>query len=108
MKQILITLVFIPLISLGQSNSVKPAISFNDESGNISSISRTLFLQEMVKQNILMPYVVPSYSHKEEDINRVINCVGNSLEFMLKASKMNEMKNKVIGNVIKPVFRKFN
>ena len=88
--------------------SVKPAISFNDENGNISSISRTLFLQEMIKQNVLMPYVVPSYAHKKEDIDHVVNCIGNSLEIMDKASKNGGMKKYIEGDVIKPVFRKYN
>ena len=88
--------------------SVKPGFSFNDESGNISMTARTLFLQETVARGLLMPYVVPSYAHKKENIEFAIECIRDSLAVMKSAAEGDGMASALIGGVVKPVFRKFN
>ena len=88
--------------------SVKPAFSFNDENGHISMVARTLFLQETVGRGLLMPYVVPSFAHKKEDIDFAIECVGDALAVMKKAAESTGMAAAIEGHIVKPVFRKFN
>jgi len=87
---------------------VKPAFSFNDESGNISMTARTLFLQETVARGLLMPYVVPSYAHKKENIDFAVECIRDALLVMKNAAEGPGMESALIGAAVKPVFRKFN
>lgn len=87
---------------------VKPAFSFNDESGKVSMVARTLFLQETVARGLLMPYVVPSYAHKKENIDFAIDCIRDALIIMKEAAEGAGMENAVVGEAVKPVFRKFN
>jgi glutamate-1-semialdehyde 2,1-aminomutase len=87
---------------------VKPAFSFNDENGEISMIARTLFLQETVSQGLMMPYVVPSFSHKKDDIVFAVECVKNALIVMKNSAENGGMASAIRGEIVKPVFRKFN
>lgn len=88
--------------------SVKPAFSFNDESGNVSMVARTLFLQETISRGLLMPYVVPSFGHKPNDIKFAIECIRDALIIMKDAANSSGMQSAIIGDIVKPVFRKFN
>lgn len=88
--------------------SVKPGFAFKDETGQVSMVARTLFLQETIARGLLMPYVVPCYAHKKETINFVIECVRDALDVMKKAAEGPGMAAAVDGGVVKPVFRKFN
>ena len=88
--------------------SVKPSFSFNDETGNVSMTARTLFLQETVARGLLMPYVVPSFAHKQKNIDFAVDCIREALIVMKKAADGAGMASAVKGDIVKPVFRKFN
>lgn len=88
--------------------SVKPGFSFNDETGQVSMIARTLFLQETIARGLLMPYVVPSYAHKQETIGFAVECIRDALDVMKKAAEGPGMVAAIEGGIVKPVFRKFN
>jgi glutamate-1-semialdehyde 2,1-aminomutase len=67
---------------------------------------RTLFLQELIKRGILAPSLIVSYSHTDEDIDKTIEAVHESLHIYRKA--LNEgIENYLIGKSVKPVFRKY-
>jgi glutamate-1-semialdehyde 2,1-aminomutase len=88
--------------------SVKPALIFRNEVGEISPVVRTFFLQEMADQNILMPYVVPSFAHKVEDMKKVLIAAKNALIKIKAAGSEEKIKTMIVGSVIRPVFRKYN
>ena len=50
-----------------------------DREGHPSQALRTLFLQETVRRGILMPSLVVSYSHSDEDIDRTIEAIDGAL-----------------------------
>lgn len=87
---------------------VKPAFAFRDETGQISMTARTLFLQETIARGLLMPYVVPSYAHKKENIDFAVECARDALEVMKDAAEGKGMAAAIEGGGVKPVFRKFN
>lgn len=87
---------------------VKPAFAFRDETGQISMTARTLFLQETIARGLLMPYVVPSYAHKKENIDFAVECARDALEVMKDAAEGKGMAAAIEGGVVKPVFRKYN
>jgi glutamate-1-semialdehyde 2,1-aminomutase len=68
---------------------------------------RTLFLQELLKNNVLMPWISPSYSHKKKELNATSKAIDSALK-ICKIALKNNLKKYLKGNIIKPVFRKYN
>jgi glutamate-1-semialdehyde 2,1-aminomutase len=68
---------------------------------------RTLFLQEMISEGVLIPYIAISFSHTENDVNRTIEAARRALTTYSRA--LDEGTDKfLVGPPVKPVFRKFN
>ncbi len=88
--------------------TVKPAFAFKDETGEVSMVARTLFLQETIARGLLMPYVVPCFAHKKEDIDFAVACIKDALQVMKDAAEGSGMAAAIEGRIVKPVFRKFN
>lgn len=78
-----------------------------DESGANSLALRTLFAQEMIRHGVLMPWVSLSYRHGEEELAVTERAIDQA--FAVYARAFTEGVDKYLkGEVIKPVFRKFN
>ena len=78
-----------------------------DQEKNRSQPFRTLFLQETIKRGLLMPSLVVSFSHTDEDIDRTIEAIGEALYIYRRA--LEEGIGKYLrGRSVKPVFRSFN
>lgn len=78
-----------------------------DKSKQPSFEYRTVFCQEMVKHGILMPYIAVAYEHKQEEIDITLDATRKAMK--IYADALNGDVNRFIeGNVIKPVFRKYN
>lgn len=95
---------FVKIIGYG----CKPAIIPLDENGNPSMIARTLFLQETCKRGLLVPYIVPGWSHKENEINTAIRIISEAIYELKVAHESGGMLNAIQGALVKPVFRPFN
>lgn len=68
---------------------------------------RTVFLQEMLKSGIIMPYIAIAYQHTEKEIDRTLDVARNAMKVLGDA--LNTDAGQFIeGNIIKPVFRKYN
>ena len=68
---------------------------------------RTLFSQEMIKNNVLMPFITICYRHQHKELMLTEKAVKKSLEIYKKA--LNSSVSKYLkGSVIKPVSRKYN
>jgi len=84
-----------------------PNFLTRDEKGELSLAYRTLFVQEMAKNRVLMPWVALSLSHGEAEISRALDAGRKSLEVYRRA--LNDgVEHYLEGRVIKPVFRKIN
>ena len=68
---------------------------------------RTVFCQEMINQGILMPYLAPAYEHSDMEIQLTLEAARKSMK-IYQDSLNGNVKNYIIGNVIQPVFRKYN
>lgn len=68
---------------------------------------RALFLQETIQQGLLMPSLVVSYSHADDDIDRTIEGISEALVVYRKALE-GGVEKYLVGRPVKPVFRRFN
>ena len=68
---------------------------------------RTLFSQEMIAHDVLMPFITLCYRHRQKELKITERAVRKSLEIYKKALDSSVSKY-LKGDVIKPVFRKYN
>jgi len=78
-----------------------------DNKGKNSLGLRTLFSQEMVKNGVLIPWIAISYAHGEEELKRTKKALEKTFRVYKKAVNKGYEKY-LVGEVIKPVFRKYN
>ena len=78
-----------------------------DKDGQNSLGLRTLFSQEMIKNGVLIPWIALSYAHGEKELEITKNALEKTFEVYKKAVDEGYEKY-LVGNPIKPVFRKFN
>lgn len=69
---------------------------------------KTLFMELMVEQKILIPWIALSYAHKQEHIDQTLVAAGKSFSTIAGAIESKSIQDLLKGKVVKPVFRKFN
>lgn len=77
-----------------------------DQNKQASQEFRTLFMQETIKRGLILPSLVVSYSHKNQDIDITIDAINEALKVYRKALEYGIDKY-LIGRPVKPVFRKY-
>lgn len=78
-----------------------------DKNGENSLGLRTLFSQEMIRNGVLMPWIAISYSHGEKELEITRKALEKTFTVYKKALEDGYEKY-LVGDVIKPVFRKYN
>lgn len=78
-----------------------------DAEGNASQVYRSLFLQETIRRGVLMPSLVTSYSHRDEDIDWTIEAIDGALAVYARALE-DGAEHYLVGRPSKPVYRRFN
>jgi len=84
-----------------------PYYTIVDENGENDLAMRTLFLQEMVKQKVLMPCIALCYRHDEQALDHMEQALDKALEICALAAQRG-FDGYLQGAVVKPVFRKHN
>jgi len=87
--------------------AIIPAFVFLDESNTASLPLRTLFLQELIKAGILMPWISFTYRHGEAELALTRQGVLKAMEVVKKALT-DGVDRYLAGPAVKPVFRRFN
>ncbi len=98
----------------GLSHSIKnlqfnwhASFGYFDTDGNNSFGLRTLFHQELIKRGILFQGIFcPHFSHTQKDVEHILNAIDDSCRIYKKALEEGYQKY-LIGEPIKPVFRKY-
>ena len=85
----------------------RPEFFCKDKDGQASLPLRTLFLQEMITNGVLMSYVVPSYAHTMGDVDKTLAAARAAIATYARALD-GGWQQYLIGDPIKPVFRPFN
>lgn len=87
------------------------AISMNyvclDRVGVPSASMRTLFSQEMIRHGVLMPWIAPSFSHGDDELNQTLDAARKALGVYAQALDRG-VESFLQGPAIQPVFRKYN
>ena len=84
------------------------AFTFKNSEGEMSTLNRTFFLQEMIKEQILFQGVfIPCYEHNEDEVDFFMKGLDKVLERYTKAFNENTISSLLIGEPTKPVFRKY-
>ena len=87
------------------------SMNFKDKDNSTSFLLKTIFLQEVVKGGILFQgYFAISYSHKQKEIIKTLKVFDIALAVYreaLEESKINR-ESRLLGDIVKPVFRKYN
>ena len=78
-----------------------------DKNGNNSLGLRTLFAQEMIKNGVMIPWIAISYAHNDKELELTKKALAKTFEVYKKAVE-DGYENYLLGDVIKPVFRKYN
>jgi len=78
-----------------------------DAEGKPSQAFRTLVLQETLKRGVLMPSLVVSFAHSDEDIDRTVEAVGEALAVYRRALD-GGIERFLEGRPVQPVFRPRN
>ncbi len=76
-----------------------------DATGTPSQPFRTLFLQETIRRGLLMPSLVVNFSHKDEEVRRTVEAVGEAL-VVYKRALEDGVEKHLVGRPVQPVFRK--
>lgn len=86
----------------------RPHFVFLDKNGQPDMVLRTLFLQEMIKYGVMMQLVVPSFSHRESEISQTLDAFDKTLKVIQGAIENDTIRKLLVGEAVKPVFRKYN
>ena len=78
-----------------------------DSNDETSAAFRTLFSQEMIENKVLMPWISVSLSHGDLELDQTLSAARKALTVYAKALN-SDIDNFLIGDAVKPVFRKFN
>jgi glutamate-1-semialdehyde 2,1-aminomutase len=87
--------------------SCSPIYTMKDNNGNISLPLKTLFSQEMIKNGVLMPWITLCYRHGPKELKKTEKALKKVFPIIKKALDGN-IKNYLVGDIIKPVFRRYN
>jgi glutamate-1-semialdehyde 2,1-aminomutase len=75
--------------------------------GKPSPAFRTLFLQETIERGFIMPSLVVSFSHGDEEIDRTVEAIREALVVYAKALEEG-IERHLQGRSVQPVYRRFN
>lgn len=84
-----------------------PAIVTRNADKQPSLPFRTLFLQEMIQQGVLIPYIATSFSHTEKEVDQTLQAATQALDVYARALE-DGIEKYLVGPAVRPVFRKFN
>ena len=85
-----------------------PNYIVKDSEKIISMAYRTLFAEQMLESNVLMPYIAISASHSNTELDITLNAAEKAMNIIVQALNDKSVDNYLKSPIIKPVFRKFN
>jgi glutamate-1-semialdehyde 2,1-aminomutase len=84
-----------------------PTLLFLDREGKPDAELRTLFMQEMVDDGVLIPYIAPSASHGASEVERTLEAARRAFA-VVRDGLEGGVGGLLRGPAVKPVFRRYN
>jgi glutamate-1-semialdehyde aminotransferase len=86
---------------------IRGKVTAYDENGQESLVWKSLFFQEAVKRGVFFGQgaVFQSYSHKDEDIEQVIEKCTSAMKVVNRAKNTKDAEKMLEGDVVKPVLK---
>ncbi|OAM92783.1 glutamate-1-semialdehyde 2,1-aminomutase [Pelosinus fermentans] len=81
---------------------------FLGRDGQVDLSLRTLYLQEMIQQGVLIPYIAIAHEHSEHDIDKTLEASRKAMKVLQQALEKGTTDGLLVGPAVKPVFRKYN
>ncbi len=81
---------------------------FTDAEGKVDLSLRTLYLQEMIKEGVLIPYIAIAETHSQQDVEMTLKASRKALGVLKRAVEQGNTDGLLVGKAVKPVFRKYN
>ncbi|MBM4134041.1 MAG: glutamate-1-semialdehyde 2,1-aminomutase [Nitrospira sp.] len=69
---------------------------------------RTLFIQEMLRRGVFMPWICPSFRHGDAELDRTLEALDGTCSVYARAIDAGAVVGLLEGRPGKPVFRKYN
>jgi glutamate-1-semialdehyde 2,1-aminomutase len=88
--------------------SCRPALKFFGPDSQLSLEYRTLFLQEMFRHGVFMPWICPAFRHGAAEIGRTLEAIDKACAVYARALEARSVNEFLAGPAARPVFRKFN
>jgi glutamate-1-semialdehyde 2,1-aminomutase len=79
-----------------------PVLAFGDAG------LRTLFLQETCARGVLIPYIAPSFSHGDAEVEETVAAAEAAFEAVARVAGGEPLESLLEGPIVKPVFRRYN
>ena len=86
----------------------RPQLTCLDHDGAPSMDYRTLFLQEMLRAGVFMPWICPSFRHGSAEIDRTLAAFDAACHVYARAIEARSVAGLLEGRSVKPVFRQCN
>lgn len=95
-------------VSAASDFSCRPILQCLGPTEQPSMAYRTLFLQEMIKRRVFMPWICPSFRHGSSEMSQTLEAFDGACAVYARAIEAGSVEDFLIGAPARPVFRKFN
>ncbi len=95
-------------VSASSDFPCRPALKCLNAAGAPSAEYRTLFIQEMLRHGVFMPWICPSFRHGHTEIEQTLEAFDAACAIYAKAIEQRSVAGLLEGRPVKPVFRKLN
>lgn len=95
-------------VSAASDFPCRPVLRLCGPDGKPSAEYRTLFIQEMLRKGVFMPWICPSFRHGESELAQTCEAFDAACAVYAQALERESVDGLLEGRPVKPVFRRFN
>lgn len=85
-----------------------PLLTFAEQPDLSPAQLRTLFLQEMIARDVLIPYIAPSLSHGPDEVGTTVDAAAGAFAVLRSVLEGESIESHLVGPPTQPVFRRYN
>lgn len=85
-----------------------PQILCTRQNGEFWPELHTFFHDILIDEGVLIPWITITYSHTEKELEITMRAIQKSISILKPIIENNSVEKLLVGNVIKPVFRRYN